>query len=105
MNKYSNFIANNVVTLKNIEYLNKYTNEAKIFLNNYKNIFEAIVAFEGCSFNHGIFRFHTLGSSFKWTKCISGFFPGYKNKIYIFGSDWMGRQFGTSLTDVNITYM
>ena len=49
--------------------------------------------YEGSTFNEGMFKIHTLGSSFFWTEIVTTFFNQYKNSCYCFGFDWMGRQF------------
>jgi len=50
----------------------------------------------GKSFNNGIYRVHSFASSKQWTDLVKDAFPEAKN-IWIFGYDWLGRQFGISL--------
>ncbi|MGN6567879.1 MAG: hypothetical protein ACTHJ0_08000 [Flavipsychrobacter sp.] len=62
-----------------------------------KTGFDLFSKYEGCIIENGLFKFHTKGSSYIWTKYTSAFFKDYLNKIFCFGFDWMGRQFAVDL--------
>ena len=57
------------------------------------------------SFEKGLFRIHTLGSSFYWTEIVTEYFKKHKGKVYCFAFDWMGRQFAIDLKGKNLIYM
>jgi len=59
----------------------------------------------GRSYNNGVYRVHTIGSSIHWSELISDYFPNYKGKIVPFGFDWMGRQFCIKIDKPNMIYM
>lgn len=54
--------------------------------------------FGGVSFNKGIYRVHYSSNIPKWTEIVTDAFPAYKNKILVFGYDWLGRQFSIDFT-------
>jgi hypothetical protein len=55
--------------------------------------------------DNGLFRIHSLGSSFFWTNISTSYFPKYVNNVYCFGYDWMGRQFGILLETMDVIFM
>jgi len=74
----------------------------------YKNLpvelFQLLDLFGGATFNNGLYRIHSFGSSVQWALIIAEYFGQYRNKIYPFGFDWMGRQFCLS-TSSDILFM
>ncbi|MBS1511486.1 MAG: DUF1851 domain-containing protein [Bacteroidetes bacterium] len=58
-----------------------------------KELFEFINSFGGYTFSNGLYRIHSFSSSLKWAILLGSYFPGYKNNIFPFAFDWMGRQF------------
>lgn len=51
----------------------------------------------GCTFDQGLYRIHTYGSSLYWSELVANYFGDYKHKIYCFGFDWFGRHFAIDL--------
>ncbi|MBP6730714.1 MAG: DUF1851 domain-containing protein [Chitinophagales bacterium] len=58
----------------------------------------------GTSFCDGLYRIHTLGSSYFWTSVIENCFPKYKNRVHCFSFDWLGRMYAKGL-DNKLIYM
>ena len=54
---------------------------------------ELLLDLGGYAFNRGLYTIHTFESSLKWADLLSTYFPGYKNEILPFASDWSGRQY------------
>jgi len=45
----------------------------------------------GMSFEQGLYRVHSSSDVKRWTNIINGAFPEYRQRIQVFGFDWMGR--------------
>lgn len=59
----------------------------------------------GKSFNKGLYRIHTLESSFEWTVFIKKIFPEYSDDIVVISYDWYGRQFAINVKEINLMHM
>lgn len=55
-----------------------------------KDFFEI---YSGQSFNGGRYRVHSAKNIDTWNNNIVSAFPEYRNNIFCFGYDWLGRQF------------
>ena len=71
---------------------------------NYKEIDELFSKYGGLSVDLGVFKIHTYSSSNKWTTIIADTFPDYKDKIIVFGFDWLGKQYARHISE-EIVYM
>lgn len=101
---YSDLDDAGLITSRNVFYLAEY--EVDFPSESAQNdIFHIISEFGGCTINHGLFRFHTLGSSFIWTKYVTNYFADHSDAFYCFGFDWMGRQFAMSTAKKDVVYM
>jgi len=69
-----------------------------IYTNVPSELYQLFDVFGGCTFNYGLYRIHSFSSSIHWSLRIGEYFPGYVNKVYPFGFDWMGRQFSIDRT-------
>jgi hypothetical protein len=49
--------------------------------------------FAGCTFDHGLYRFHDETSGARFTSIARDAFPEFADRIVVFGFDWLGRQF------------
>jgi hypothetical protein len=54
--------------------------------------------FQGQTFNKGLYRIHKISDLDKWNSILFDTFPSYKNKIFCFSYDWLGRQFALDFT-------
>lgn len=50
--------------------------------------------FNGKSFLYGMYRLFKTSDIGRWTAITEEAFPAYKNRISVFGFDWLGRIFG-----------
>lgn len=48
--------------------------------------------YSGSSFG-GLYRVHSVQNIEKWNQIVGEAFPDFKNRIFCFGFDWLGRQF------------
>ncbi|TBW45982.1 DUF1851 domain-containing protein [Marinobacter halodurans] len=48
--------------------------------------------YSGSSFG-GLYRVHSVQNIGKWNQVVGKAFPEFKNRIFCFGYDWLGRQF------------
>ena len=69
-----------------------------------KELSNFLTSNSGLSFGDGLYRIHTLGSSLFWTAIIENCFSQYKDQVYCFGFDWLGRQYAKGL-GTDILYM
>ena len=77
-------------------------NDGDLFKSLPKGFFTLVDMFGGATFNNGTYRIHSFNSSVKWSLLLGEYFTSYKNKIYPFGFDWMGRQFCINENDSSI---
>jgi Domain of unknown function (DUF1851) len=49
--------------------------------------------YEGCTFNNGLYRIHSIDKVNYWNSIVAEIFPNFKECIDCFGYDWLGRQF------------
>lgn len=54
---------------------------------------EFLKAMGGKTFLNGMYRVFTENDLPKWNDIVEQTFPGYKNRISVFGYDWFGRIF------------
>lgn len=73
----------------------------------YKSIFkhslgaiEFMTSFQGETFKNSLFRIHNISELEKWNGIVTETFPHYKDKIFCFSYDWLGRQFALDYTRV-----
>jgi hypothetical protein len=59
---------------------------------------EFMTRFQGETFKNGLYRVHNLNEIVKWNDIVTEAFPYYKNKIFCFSYDWLGRQFALDFT-------
>ena len=62
----------------------------KFIISDYPSIYSILKSNGGKSFENGLFRIHTFGSSATWSNFIREYFPEFEKNIYCFGYDWMG---------------
>ena len=55
-----------------------------------------------CSFNKGLYRVYGEDVAMHWKGIIEEHFSEYKNRIYPFAFDWMGRQFAVDNSDLKV---
>lgn len=55
---------------------------------------EFMAQYRGCTFGGGVYRVHTAETSEAIAPHVVEEFPGYRDRITLFGFDWIGRQFG-----------
>ena len=103
MKKYEKFLESNEITDVDKEIFNEYfLDDALLFLGRYKELKNVFDNFSGCTIYYGLFRFHSFGSSFYWTEIVTEYFKNYKNKLYCFGFDWVGRNYAKDLLNDTI---
>jgi len=56
--------------------------------------------FQGQSFKKGLYRIHKISELDKWNNIVLDSFPSYRNKIFCFSYDWLGRQFVLDFTRI-----
>jgi hypothetical protein len=56
--------------------------------------------FGGKSFNKGIYRLFASSDIVKWNEIVTNMFPSFRNKIMVFGYDWLGRIFAATYKNV-----
>jgi hypothetical protein len=61
---------------------------------------EFMAKFQGKSFNNGLYRVHKINELDKWNDIVTEAFPYFKNNIFCFSYDWLGRQFALDFTRV-----
>ena len=59
----------------------------------------------GYSYEGGIFRMHTFGSSATWSNKLKEYFPEFGLNFYCFGYDWMGCMYAYSLDEEPTIYI
>ncbi len=86
---------NNHYTQTNVEngLYDKFTEVGNIALKKSPTMCSLFDQFAGATFDEGMFRIHNKGSFYYWSKLSFEYFKKYKGKAYVFGFDWMGRQF------------
>jgi Domain of unknown function (DUF1851) len=47
----------------------------------------------GASFENGLYRIHSLGHMNKWTSIVAEAFPDFRQRVFCFAYDWLGRHF------------
>jgi hypothetical protein len=105
MNQFNEFLKGDFTIIKHDELFPEQTDNAAKILSNAEYLKSYFEKLGGISVDNGLFRLHTLGSSFVWTEYIYKYFGKYEGEVYPFGFDWMGRQFAVSLLDRNKIYM
>jgi hypothetical protein len=82
------------------------TNEIKEFVeSDYPSLLPVFEKIGGHSFENGLFRIHTFGSSANWSNLLREYFPECGFNFYCFGYDWMGCMYCFSLDDEPIVYI
>lgn len=71
----------------------------------YPDIYFLLNQLGGKSFNKGLYRIHSLESSFEWTAFIKQIFPEYSDDIVVISYDWYGRQFAINIKEINLIHM
>lgn len=61
---------------------------------------EFMTKFQGETFKNGLYRVHNLNEIVKWNDIVREAFPYFKNQIFCFSYDWLGRQFALDFTRV-----
>lgn len=61
---------------------------------------EFMTKFQGETFKNDLYRVHNLNEIVKWNDIVTEAFPYFKNKIFCFSYDWLGRQFALDFTRV-----
>jgi hypothetical protein len=88
------------------EYGVSFDNRALVEIKKNQTLSTLFSNFSGSSFNNGLIKIHTLGSSFYWTEIVLTYFKEYSNKCYCFAFDWMGRQFAIgNKNGIDIVFM
>ena len=54
---------------------------------------ELMSHYAGSSFLGGVYRLHSKSSQSKLNELIESAFPDYVGRVFVFGYDWLGRQF------------
>lgn len=54
---------------------------------------ELMSRYAGFSFLGGIYRLHSQSSQYKLNELVESAFPDYVGRVFVFGYDWLGRQF------------
>lgn len=84
----------------------KFAEVGDVALQNISNIQLLLDQTAGATFDEGLFRIHNIGSFYYWTRLVFEYFKKYKGKSYVFGFDWMGRQFAlTEKTNSSVILM
>lgn len=71
----------------------KYAEVGDIAIKNVDQVKFLLDQFGGATFDRGLFRIHSKGSFYYWTKLCFEYFKKYKGTSYVFGFDWVGRHF------------
>jgi hypothetical protein len=50
----------------------------------------------GSTLNEGLYRVHMVPGAIRWTERVAAAFPSLKGSVWVFGFDWLGRQFALS---------
>ena len=87
------------------KYFNDFTAKGEFAISNNDSLKSLFSQLAGLTFDNGILRIHSLGSSYVWTEYITYYFEEYKNKVYSFAFDWLGRQFSVDLFNKDLIYM
>lgn len=91
--KLDQFNSNYKVTGIEKDLYGKFTEVGDVALHNLSKIESLLDQIAGATFDGGLFRIHNKGSFYYWTRLVFEYFKKYKGKSYVFGFDWMGRQF------------
>lgn len=68
-------------------------------VSNSGSVVQFLCKYAGASFNRGLYRILSSDNIDKWTRIVTAAFPQYKDKIFCFGYDWLGRQFALKHSD------
>jgi hypothetical protein len=66
-------------------------------------IVEFLSHYGGLSFEGGLYRIHAVTDMAKWTAMVSAVFPGFKDRIFCFSYDWLGRHFALDFKRIENT--
>jgi hypothetical protein len=69
----SDFLKANAKSYCDTSYLTKYRKQAELFIKDFPSANKVLSVLEGCTFDKGLFRIHSYGSSFFWTKISRDF--------------------------------
>jgi hypothetical protein len=101
---YTNFLKANSKSFSDTSYLSQHKGKALITLDDFNSVKKLLDLFEGCTFDKGLFRVHTIGSSYFWTLITAEYFPHRKGQFCCFGFDWLGRQYAVNQSN-SIVFM
>jgi hypothetical protein len=62
-----------------------------------KHAADFLERYAGCTFNHGIYRLHTVDEIKPWTDIVTAAFREYSHRVCCFSYDWLGRHFALDL--------
>ena len=93
---FKEFILCNRITNVNSEYHQQYNINTNNIIYSDTKLNDLFDNYSGCTFNRGLFRIHTRGSSYIWTNIITKYFEKYDKLVQCFAFDWLGRQFAIS---------
>jgi hypothetical protein len=62
-----------------------------------KDICKFLNLYEGCTFNHGLYRIHLIDNIKDWNSIVSEVFSVPIDRTFCFGYDWLGRQLAVNL--------
>ncbi len=47
----------------------------------------------GGAYEHGLYRIHSVANMTRWTEAVEEAFPDFRQRIFCFAFDWLGRMF------------
>ncbi len=65
--------------------------------NSVQSVDEFLRVYDGTTFLNGLYRIHKSENVAKWIEILQKSFPKFKNKIQLFGYDWLGRNFALDI--------
>jgi hypothetical protein len=98
------YFKKNIETDKELSHLNMFEDKARSTSLHHDLSF-LLENHGGSVTNSGLFRIHTWGSSLYWTKISCNFFAAAPKTLYVYGFDWMGRNYAVDLANSNMLFM
>jgi hypothetical protein len=106
MTDFKDFFKNNKVDIESAIVDDEQTDEiVKFITENYPALNPVFNKMGGHSFEGGIFRVHTFGSSASWSNLLREYFPECEVNFYCFGYDWMGCMYCYSVDEEPMVYI